>query len=230
MRPLLPLLILGAVALNGCTNNIQGEDKHALFAEGEAVVGLGKVERNDPKRRVNLLSAGYIRTSGDSEQTLSGHGDEIHVDDTYLYGPATLENNLKLSVGYLRFVRHMFVSQRFDWHWAAGVGYSHINYTGTTPLQQVNYIDSASGLHGQAGVAYHFNPQVALEGALGGYLFSGDDARLLTTQLGLAVTPTEALRLFVGYRRWAYYLIPSTGWSDIDFVFAGPSVGATLTF
>ncbi|HEY0720063.1 MAG TPA: hypothetical protein VGE50_02300 [Gammaproteobacteria bacterium] len=234
MRLLLPLLILGTVLLNGCTDNIRGEDDHALFAEGEVVVGLGKVEPNDPKRRVNTLSAGYIRTEGDAEQDLSAYGDDIRVNGVTIRGPVTVENNLKLSVGYLRFVRHMFVTQGFEWHWGAGLGYSHVNYTGTTPNQQVNFIDSATGLHGQVGVAYHFNPQVAFEGVLGGYQFSGDhDTRLLTRQLVLVASPTDALRLFAGYRAWDYHFMfsaddPSN--SDIDFYFAGPTVGATLSF
>ncbi|HEY0635245.1 MAG TPA: hypothetical protein VGE00_07685 [Gammaproteobacteria bacterium] len=232
MRLLLPLLILGLVTLNGCYyDTIRGEDDHALFAEGEVVVGLGKEERTDPKRRVNTLSAGYIRTAGVSDQTLDYY-DDIAVNGEDISGPVTLENDLKLSVGYLRFVRHMFVTQSFAWHWGAGLGYSHLNYTGTTPYQQVNFIDSATGLHGQAGVAYRFNPLVTLEGALGGYIFSGDyDSRLLTAQLGLAMFPVERLRLFAGYRRWEYYLSSDTyGMSDIDFLFAGPTVGASLTF
>lgn len=233
MRYLSPLLILGLVALNGCTNvNIEGKDGHARFPEGEIVVVLDKVDRNDPKRRYNAISAGYVRTEGDNEQTVDA-GDYIDVDGVQVFGPTTMENDLKLSVGYLRFVRHMFVNQHFEWNWGAGLGYSKLNYTGTplAPQQQVSFEDSAIGLHGQIGLAYHIAPQVAIEGAIGGYAFSSDyDSELFTSQVVFALKPVEAIRLFAGYRRWQYYFSGNNGMSDIDYLFSGPTAGLTLSF
>lgn len=231
MRYLPPLIISGLVTLNGCTNvNIEGKDGQARFPEGEVVVVLDKKENGEMPRRYNTISAGYVRTEGDNKQTLDA-GDYIDVNGTQVFGPTTVKNNVKLSVGYLRFVRHMFVNEHFEWNWGAGLGYSKLNYTGTTPFQQVTFEDSAIGLHGQIGLGYHFAPQVAIEGGIGGYVFSSDyDSELFTSQLVFAVKPVEAIRLFAGYRRWQYYFSGTNGMSDIDYLFSGPTAGLTLSF
>ncbi len=224
-------LTIAISALTGCTNvNIEGHDGHARFPEGEVTVALGQVDRDNPKRRYNTLSAGYVRTSGESVQTLEP-GDYVDINDSRIYGPATLNNHLELGVGYLRFVRHMFVNQSFEWNWGAGFGYSHFRYTGTAGTQQLTFKDSALGLHGQVGVAYYIAPQLALEGNIGGYVFSGDnDSELFTTQIVFAVKPVDAVRLFAGYRRWGYYMASSQSLSDIQYQFSGPTGGLTLNF
>jgi len=232
MRPLIPVLtIVGFTALTGCASvNIQGHDGNARFPEGEITVALGQVDHDNPKRRYNTLSVGYVRTSGESDQTLDA-GDYVDVNNSRIYGPTKLSNDLELGVGYVRFVRHMFINQSFEWNWGAGFGYSHFKYTGTAGTQQLTFKDSALGLHGQVGLAYYLAPRVALEGSIGGYVFSSDnDSQLATGQIVFAVTPVEAVRLFAGYRRWDYYMTPQQGVSDIEYRFSGPTAGLTLNF
>jgi len=224
-------LTIGASMLSGCASvNIDGHDGNARFPEGEITIALSPVDRTNPKLRYNTLSMGYVRTSGESEQTVDT-GDYVDINNVRIYGPTTLNNDLKLGVGYLRFVRHMFINQSFEWNWGAGFGYSNFNYTGTAGSQQLKFKDSALGVHGQVGLAYYLTPRVALEGNIGGYVFSSDnDSELATGQIVFAVTPVDAIRLFAGYRRWDYYMTPNQGMSDIQYRFSGPTAGLTLNF
>lgn len=235
MRNTLLVMVISGVTLilNGCSPevvDIDGEDNHVFIPEGEVVVSLGSSIEKGPNRRDNTLSVGYARGEGEFDQRLNS-SEYVDVEGVQINGPIKLYHKADLGVGYLRFVRHMFNGERFEWYWGAGLGFSELNLTTTDGTQEINTDNSAAGVSGLVGLAYSFHPMFGIETNLAAYVFPTDDeSSLYDLRAQMVFTPVETLRLYAGYRHWGYHYNPHLGDSDVLFDFYGPTAGVTLHF
>jgi len=235
MRNALLLLVIGCFTtlLNGCSSHavdINGQDENVSMPEGEVVVSLGSSIPQGPNRRDNTLSIGYSRGVGQFEQDINS-SEYVDLRGSQIHGPAMLDSEAELGVGYLRFVRHMFVRESFEWYWGAGLGHSTLKLSVSDGTQTMHDENNATGPHGLVGLAYYFHPMFGFEGNIGGYYFPSDDPSSLTDlRAQLVFTPAGAVRLYAGYRYWGYRYQPSNSSSDVLLDFYGPTVGMTLHF
>lgn len=236
MHRALQMIVAGGLTLlvAGCSTpsavDINGEDDAVNMPEGELVVGLGSPSGQGAKRRENTLSLGYSRGVGEFEQKISS-SEYVDLNNERINGPALLENEAELAVGYLRFVRHLFVRENFEWYWGGGLGHSTFKLGTTEGKQKIGANNNVTGLHGVMGLAYYFLPMLGIEGTLGGYEFPSDDTSwLFDTRAQLVFTPVKRVRFFAGYRHWGYRYEPSSSASDVLIDFYGPTAGVTLRF
>ncbi len=230
------LWMVGCIGLAACSStsglvNIDGEDRHARFGEGEILLPLGNKSPTQHDRDYRVLSIGYARGTGQFDQVLSSSV-YVDVDGTQLHGSATLNNEAILNVMYLRGLRHTFTSKSFEWYRGGGVALLDMDFTTTDGLQYASTNHSGVTLHGLLGIAYHFTPTFGAEGNIGIYteLFAHEtSSSLWEERIQFFVTPAPSVRLHAGYRSWGY----SAGYnnrSDIEFFFSGASVGAAFLF
>lgn len=239
MRKCVLPLVLGCSVLTGCSTSapvaIDGEDNNVSFPEGEITVALGSDRHQYPGQDYVAISAGYTRSEGRFEQSLTNN-EFVRLDSGAIYGPATLDNEARLDVTYLRGVYHSFTSESLEWYGGGGLGYLVMDLASTAGNQRIMTSDSRINIHALLGLAYHFTPTFGIEGNISLYppFFSmSDSSSLLGERVQFFVTPTETLRLFAGYRRWSYSFEqhdPVFDSSDIRFVFSGPTAGVMLRF
>jgi hypothetical protein len=233
MHRFLLALMPGVLLLGGCSTHmvdIDGEDRHVEMPEGELVVSLGGTPESGPNRRENALAIGYTVASGDFEQELEGN-EYVDLQDQQISGPATLDNEAELGVGYVRFMRHMYNGEQFNWYWGAGLGYSNLEFTATDGSDTLSEEDDSLGLHGLVGLRYQFHPLFGIEGNVGGYYFGGSgDAAIFDIRGQFILTPVDSVKLFAGYRHLGYRYDSDSSRSDILFDYYGPAAGISLKF
>ena len=241
MRESILVLLVGCFVVTGCSSSgpvaIDGEDRNVGFPEGEIVVTLGSGSRQHPGREYSTIYAGYTRSEGQFEQTLTNR-EFVNVDGTEIHGPVTLDNKARLDVAYLGMAGHSYISESFEWDGGGGLGFLGLDFTTTTGDQSSTTHDSGLNLHGSLGLAYHISPEFGIEGNMKLYmplLFLGevDSVTLIDQRVQIFVTPTESLRLFAGYRTWRYAYEETYNLfdrSDINVVFSGPTAGVVLRF
>lgn len=227
------LVWISCIGLGGCSCcsglvDIEGEDRHAGFAEGELLVPLGG---QSPKQDYRVLSMGYARGTGQFDQTIA-NGRYVDVSGTQIQGPTTIHNKAALDVMYLRWIRHTFLSESFAWYRGGGFSLLEMDFTVTDGILRSTEDHSEPVLHGLLGGAYHFTPAFGIEGGFGIYsqiFSSGSSASLVEERLQFFATPEPSLRLHAGYRSWGYSA-NYVNRSDIHFTFAGASAGVAFLF
>lgn len=241
MRECILALLVGCFVVTGCSSSgpvaIDGEDRNVSFPEGEIVVTLGSGSSQHPGRDYSTIYAGYARSEGQFDQTLT-NDEFVNVDGTEIHGPVTLDNKARLDVAYLGMAAHSYISESFVWYGGGGLGFLDLDLTTTTADQRSTLHESGLNLHGSLGLAYHITPAFGIEGNIKLYMplffpVAVDSATLLDQRVQFFVTPTESLRLFAGFRTWSYgyeetYSLIDR--SDINVVFSGPTAGVVLRF
>lgn len=213
--------------------DIEKEDTNVNLPEGELVVFLGRPTGKGASRRENTLSLGYTRGVSRFDSELSDT-QYIDIQGDKITGPAILENEAALGVAYLRYVRHMYITEHKEWYWGAGLGHANLGFKTSDGTQTLRDDDNAAGVHALMGLVYHFNAVIGMEGSLGGYYFpsdTADDKTLYDARLQLNLSPAEAVKLFAGYRYWGGYVYNSDdSRTDIELDLSGPTAGVTLKF
>ncbi len=235
MRLFLQLsLFLSMLALAGCGTtthlvDIHGKDDDVYFPEWEAVLNLDASPEKGRKLREDTLSIGHSRGAGEFHEYLSGN-EYIDIEGVEIFGPGVLKGEAEVDVTYMRFVRRLFISERFEWKFGAGLVASHLEYRGTDGTQVVTVEDFDMGLLGLVGMVYKPHPLFGLEWNAGGYLFDqSPPLRHVDIRGQIVFTPLEEVKLFAGYREWWYDYQEGSG-SGIDLEFSGPTAGLTLYF
>jgi len=202
--------------------DIDGRDDKVPFGEGELAFRLGNTPADTYKLRYNTVSMGYTRGNGEYDQYLTANG------ATY---PEPLHNVIKLRLGYLRFIRHMYSSENFEFNYGGGLSFSTYQHVATVAGKRAYFEEKTPGLHAQAGLGYHFNRKIAFEGNLQSYIFyNGNYSYILGPQIQLSFTPIDSINLYVGYRNWFQYLVFNEPRTEIQSIFTGSIVGLRLTF
>jgi hypothetical protein len=224
MRIFSALLIIIAYCIPSISTaaDIDGQDGDARFPEAEIGFLLDDTDKENPERRFNTISIGYTGSNVEFDQYLTSGG--------YTH-PEPLHNEIKLRVGYLRFIRHLYFRKNLEWNWGLGLGHATYQLT-SSAAGKVSYLeDKAVGLHGQVGLTYHLTSMIAFEGNLAGYAFKSDnDSILFGPQLQFSFTPTDAVRLHAGFRNWIHYIDFNEQNLDVETNLSGLNAGLTLLF
>jgi len=226
---------LTAFSLGGClsTTRIDAEDNRAFLPSVSGSVNLTE-SKESPSQPQNghALEFEAFRARGSDSQSLAAGQSPVILNNTTFSAPQQLRNDFDFRFASASWRwRKFFGGRSLGLETFAGLGYSWLDLTVSSPTQQASQNFSTLGPQGGAGLIWRLHPGTTLQARIAGFVSAREGVnRAVRGEVFLVKALGENVTVRAGYAGWEAKGHDLLAISDFRLRFSGPALGLEFDF